>query len=198
MRWVVIHIFSIPIILAYVVSTMNNSINWGEYEMFAYIWIPLATTIFTAIFGIIVIFQFHIQRKQLGKQINELDRKNIFDTFNIVDKYREKIFYEHTVIDLLLEEVSFKETYRSVSKFLDDVEELLDDVEVLALKVDMLGLELFVVYEIIGDLVIRVCKHPASKNIKQKNRRVDSGIYINLDILVKNLEKEKQKRLINN
>ena len=198
MRWVIIPIFPIPIILAYVVSTMNNSMNWGEYEMSAYIWIPLSTTIFTAIFGIIVIFQFHIQRKQLGKQINELDRKNTFDTFDIVDKYMEKIFHDHTVIDLLLEEVSFKETYRSVSKFLDDVEELLDDVEVLALKVDRLGLEMFVVYEIIGDLVIRVCNHPASKNIKRKNRRVDSEIYVNLDILVKNLENEKQKRLINN
>ncbi len=192
-RWSTVPIFSTPIVLVWFVSMIGNTKNWDEYEMSAYIWIPLATTIFTAIFGIIVIFQFHVQRKQLGKQINEINRKNTFDTFDIVDKYREDIFHDHTVIDLLLEEVSFKERYTHTSEFLDDVEELLDDVEVLALKVDMLGLELSVIYEILGNLLIAICDHPASKNITRKNRRVDRRIYINIDILIINLKKEKRR-----
>lgn len=195
MKTLSISFFIFPILIAWLVSVLVNTEDWGTYEMFAEIWIPLLAVIFGGVVGFTLVREFYLHRKQFTMKVKEMHLENVNNTFIVTDKYREVIFHYHTVIDVLLEEKSFEEVYKRKSEFLDDVEELLDDIETLALKVDRLELEIFVVYEIIGNLIIDICNHSSSKEIISKNKKVDKGIYTNLAILFKKLNIEKQKSI---
>ena len=167
--------------------------DWGSYSMVTNFWIPLVATIFAILFGSFVILQFHSQKRQLEVQIKETERRNVLDTFKVVDKYREEIFHKHDVIDVLLGEIPLESKYPFVEDSLDDVEELLDDIEVLALKKDELGLKMRVIYDLVGNMIIGVYDNDISKDVIKRCKEEDSDIYENLITFVDDLKNLKQK-----
>ena len=198
MRWVAIPIFSTPIIIAWAVSMANNTENWESYKIFVEIWIPIIVSIPTSIFVLLFAIQIKQEKGVLKTNIKQLEitqqdfdrRGDIIASEMIRDTLKQ--FSEPKVAQLIRD---LKErptvTYNDIEH---DVRYLLNICEGVAIQYYVLKLDINIIDEQLGNIIIIIYDHNKVKKIKTEAQQ-GTDLYSNIDKFYPKLKELRNKKM---